>query len=120
MDKRILIDTDVLIEYVKGNLELPYTQVFITEITLYEFIRGTKDIKRAKKILEESFNVIFHDNTIIQKASEIWASLKKSGQLIDDRDLLIAATSITNDLPLMTRNKKHFERLKAFGLKLFD
>ncbi len=71
MDKRILIDTDILIEYVKGNLELPYTQIFITEITLYEFIRGTKDIEKAKKILEEGFSVIFHDNAIIQKASKI-------------------------------------------------
>ena len=47
------MDTDVLIEHVKGNLELPYPQIFITEVTLYEFIRGTKDIERAKKILEE-------------------------------------------------------------------
>ena len=42
MGSRILIDTDVLIDYVKGRCELPIA-VYISEITLYEFIRSCKD-----------------------------------------------------------------------------
>lgn len=49
MGKGVLVDTDVLIDFVKGHTDLPEEQVFITEITLYEFIRGTQDIPRAKK-----------------------------------------------------------------------
>ena len=119
MGKGVLIDTDILIEYVKGKCELPSEQVFITEITLYEFIRGTKDVEKAKRILEESFTVIFHDNETIRKASEIWISLRRSGQIVDDRDILIAAASMSRKLPLLTGNKKHFERLKPFGLEIF-
>jgi len=78
--------------------------------------RILKELKKSWK----SFSVIFHDNAIIQKASEIWVSLKRSGQLIDDRDLLIAAISIVNGLSLMTRNKKRFEKLNNFELKVFD
>lgn len=113
-----MIDTDVLIEYVKGNCELSYAQVFISEITLYEFIRGTKNVEKAKEILEDAFVVVFHDNEIIRKASEIWVSLKKRGMLIDDRDILIASTAIAKGLPLMTGNRRHFERLVDFGLNL--
>ncbi len=66
MGKRILIDTDILIDYVNGVRELPKGLNFITEVTLYEFVRGCKDMKRGKKLIEEGFKVIFHDNDIIE------------------------------------------------------
>lgn len=119
MGKGVLIDTDVLIEYIKGRRELPSDPRFISEITLYEFIRGTKDSYEAKKLLEEDFIVIFHDNDILRNAAEMWKKLRSQGKLVDDRDLLIAATSISRDLPLLTGNSKHFERLKEFGLKFY-
>lgn len=43
MGEGILIDTDILIDYVKGRQELPDIRIFISEVTLYEFIRGTKE-----------------------------------------------------------------------------
>lgn len=120
MGKRILIDTDVLIDYVNGITELPKGLIFITEVTLYEFVRGCKDVGRGKKLIEEGFKIIFHDNDVILKACEIWKSLKEMGELVDDRDLLIAATAIVKDLPLLTRNVKHFTRFEKFGLKLVN
>lgn len=36
------------------------------------------------------------------------ASLRHQGNLIPDLDLLIAATALTHDLILMTRNRRHF------------
>jgi len=93
--------------------------MYISEITLYEFIRGCKDPKRAKELLEECFSVIFNDNSIIKKASEIWISLKKSGELIDDRNLLIASVAIDKNLKLLTRNIKHYKKLERFGLKFY-
>jgi len=120
MGKGVLVDTDVLIDFVKGYVELPEEQVFITEITLYEFIRGMQDIPRAKKLLEEGFSVIFHDNSIIKKAAEIWVEIKGKGKIIDDRDIFIGATSAAKNLPLLTRNKKHYERLKKFGVVFYE
>ncbi|MEM3782322.1 MAG: type II toxin-antitoxin system VapC family toxin, partial [Thermofilum sp.] len=79
----------------------------------------TKDSYKAKKLLEEDFIVIFHDNDILRNAAEMWKKLRSQGKLVDDRDLLIAATSISRDLPLLTGNFKHFERLKEFGLKFY-
>lgn len=118
MGEGILIDTDILIDYVKGRQELPDIRIFISEVTLYEFIRGTKDIPEAKKLIEEGFIILYHNNQIIRKASEIWVSTKKTGEMIDDRDILIAAVAITKQIPLFTRNVKHYERLNKFGLNL--
>ncbi|MGK0549469.1 MAG: hypothetical protein ABWU84_07545 [Pyrobaculum sp.] len=39
MDK-VLVDTDVVIEYVKGRLELGEGIFHISEVTLYELLRG--------------------------------------------------------------------------------
>lgn len=119
MGEGVLVDTDVLIDFVRGNIELPQGPLHITEITLYEFIRGSKDIPNAKSLLEEGFSVIFHDNPVIQKASEIWVAIKEKGVILDDRDILIGAASAVKNLPLLTRNKKHYERLEEFGVTFY-
>ena len=59
------------------------------------------------------------DNEVLREASSIWRELRESGKLIDDRDLLIGATAIAKDLPLWTKNEKHFSRLKKRGLVLW-
>lgn len=118
MGKGVLIDTDVLINYTRGLTDLPRTATFITEITLYEFVRGTREIERAKKLLEEGFGVIYHDNEVILKACEIWKSLKRDGEIVEDRDLLIAAAAIAKGLPLLTNNVRHFRRFEKFGLRI--
>ena len=115
----ILIDTDKLIDIEKGVEELPIEDCYISIITVYEFIRGRADFLRAKSLLEELAGIIDLDNKVIVKATEIWRKLRKKGQIIDDRDLLIGATAIVYDLYLYTGNIKHFERLKRFGLKFY-
>ncbi|MEM2820702.1 MAG: type II toxin-antitoxin system VapC family toxin, partial [Thermoproteota archaeon] len=70
MGERILVDTDCLIDYYRGELELyPEDSHHVSEITIYEFIIGTKNVKEVRKILEESFIVVWLDNEILEKAS---------------------------------------------------
>ncbi|MCD6349090.1 MAG: type II toxin-antitoxin system VapC family toxin [Candidatus Korarchaeota archaeon] len=115
----VLIDTDVLIDIDKGKEDLPDVPCFLSVITLYEFIRGKVDPPRAKALLEDLCSVIPLDNEVFREASSIWSELRESGELIDDRDLLIGATAIAKDLPLWTKNEKHFSRLKKRGLVLW-
>lgn len=120
MGERILVDTDCLIDYYKGELELnPEDSHHISEITVYEFIRGAKDVKEAKRILEESFFIVWLDNEILEKASEIWRNLKASGRLVEDRDLIIGATAVVKKLKLLTRNTKHYDVLKIHELTFY-
>ena len=118
--KKVLIDTDVFIDIEKGFVEPPNAICFISIIILYEYIRGKADSAKAKEYLEEAFNILPLDNDVFLKASEIWRSLKNTGQLIEERDLLIGATAIVKNMPLATRNIKHYERLTAYGLKFAE
>ena len=69
--------------------------------------------------MEESFDIIWLDNEILEIASDIWRSLKAKGKLIEDRDLIIGATAITKKLKLLTRNIKHYGKLKTYGLVFY-
>ena len=51
-----------------------------------------------------------------KKAAEIYHVLRLNNRMIEFRDIFIAATSIVNNLPIVTLNKKHFERVA--GLKI--
>ncbi|MBK9490750.1 MAG: type II toxin-antitoxin system VapC family toxin [Haliscomenobacter sp.] len=56
------------------------------------------------------------DAVVNEKAVEIYQTLKSSGNLIELRDLFIAASALAHDLPLATLNVKHFERVNGLFL----
>ena len=116
--KGILIDTDVLIDVEKGRASLPRTQLFLSWISFYEFLRGRRDFKVAKERMERVFTVLPPTNEVLEKAVEMYRDLRLKGELIDERDLIVAATAISNHLPLLTKNRKHYERLLKYGLAL--
>ena len=123
----VVLDTDTLILLVKNKKLVDFVSMYdayITIITEYEYVRGEVrvgiDPNESKETLEESFNILYFDNKSVEQASLIWAKLSSEGLLIDERDLIIGSICIANKLPLWTLNKKHFERLKRFGLKLVD
>jgi len=122
----VILDTDVLIELIKEkrlSQIIEFIDPRISFITLYEYLRGlkylNKDLKKEKEKIEESLTILWINNEILIKMSEIWFKLRKKGATIDERDLLIGATAITHNLPLWTLNKKHFARLEKYGLKLY-
>ena len=43
--------------------------------------------------------------------------LRKAGTPVDDFDLLIAVTSITHNLTMVTKNTDHFKRIKGISLE---
>ena len=94
---------------------------FISEITVAELKYGAensafpeKNLIRIKQ-LQQLITVIPIFNAIDVYAKEK-ARLKKSGNLLDDFDLLIGATAIANNLVLVTRNVSDFARLE--GIKI--
>ncbi|MCD6154432.1 MAG: PIN domain-containing protein [Candidatus Verstraetearchaeota archaeon] len=112
----ILLDTDIVIEMLHKRR---YEVGAISIITLIEVLRGLKAEKRekVKKLLEESFDVLNINNQVIETYCSIYRNLKEKGVLVPDADILIAATAISNNMALKTRDK-HFKELKKFGLKL--
>ncbi|MBE0664135.1 MAG: type II toxin-antitoxin system VapC family toxin [Bacteroidales bacterium] len=129
--KRALIDTDILSYYFKGNPKVidhfeanleHFDFIEISLITYYEIASGLL-AKKAFKLLE-SFEQFVNDNKIIpltQKSSrisaELYSSLRQTGNIIDDIDLLIAGVAIENELTLVTNNHKYFSRIPNLNIE---
>jgi len=112
----ILFDTDAIIEMLRKKR---YELGAISVVTLIEVLRGlnAEKRKRAKVLLEESFDILNLNNEVIETYCSIYQKLRKEGLIIPDADLLIAATAISNNMTLKTRDE-HFKRLEFLGLKL--
>jgi len=121
---RYLLDSNICIFYMKGlfNLDKKMEQVgenncYISEITLAELKYGVanSESKKKNKAALDNFmkgiKIVPIFNSLDTYAKEK-ARLRKAGKIIDDFDLLIGATSISNDMILVTNNIKHFGRLK--------
>lgn len=85
-------------------------------ITRYEILRGlhARAAQRQLALFEERCavsEVLPLTDSVIVRASELYAELHRRGAFISDADLLIAATALVHDLPLVTENRRHFERL---------
>ena len=128
--KRCTLDTNIITAFLKNDLRVvqrisDYLELFekltINIISYYEILRGLKDLgneeklKRFENFIQENELVSIRKETI-EKAAEIYAYLKKEGNLIEDADILMASTAIVEDLILITNNIKHFKRVK--GLKI--
>lgn len=125
-----LLDTDTLSEVMRGKhaslvqKSRQYLQVHghfsFSMMTRYEILRGLKAKRATAKLTAfEQFcevnQVLPLSDPIIVRAAEIYADLKRQGQLISDADILIAATALTHGLVLVTNNTTHFQRIA--GLK---
>lgn len=79
---------------------------------------GATTIGKEKDIITvtENFTVLPFTDTVAQKAAGLYHKLKLSNQMIEFRDIFIAATCIVHELPIVTLNKKHFKCID--GLKI--
>lgn len=66
--------------------------------------------------LTHGLTVLPFTDEVALKAGQIYHQLRTSNQLIEFRDIFIAATCLTFKLPIATLNKKHFTRID--GLKI--
>jgi len=60
--------------------------------------------------------VLVVDADIARAFGEIKAQLRRQGNLIEDFDLLLAATAFANGLTLITNNSAHFGRVAGLIL----
>jgi predicted nucleic acid-binding protein len=97
--------------------------VIIPAIAFYEVKRGLLDAKATIKLqaFENLCNILSVDDLdmdTLNIAASIYISLKRNGQLIEDADILIAASCIAHDYTLVTNNIRHFTNIA--GLHLAD
>ena len=125
-----IIDTDVCIDLMRKKADAVdrisnlNSDLFLTFMSLSELFYGAYyssrkeyQLKLTRAFIQE-FTVLNSSLGSSELFGLIKSTLRKEGQLIEDADLLIASLAISYDLPLITNNIKHFERLIDFGLKL--
>jgi len=119
----IVLDTNVLIEILKGNNEtIKKVEAFtdtlcISSITVMELYYGALNKVELNKLEKfvSLFNIIHLNENISKSSTKLIKSYAKSHSL-DIPDSLIASTVLESDAVLLTYNLKDFKYIE--GMKL--
>ena len=127
--KKYLLDTNICIHFlgneynIKEKIEKAGLEnSLVSEITIAELKFGAENSQnkeKNKKTIDDflkKFPIIPIFNSLNIYAKEK-ARLRKKGQPLDDFDLLIGATAISNDFILITRNVSDFERMDGIEIE---
>lgn len=118
-----MLDSNICIFFIKGQYELNKKiaevgeqNCFISEMTVAELkygIENSNTIETMRVIVEAfipKFAIVPIYNSLNVYAKEK-AKLRKQGLMLDDFDILIGATAISNDMIMVTNNVSHLNRL---------
>jgi predicted nucleic acid-binding protein len=124
--KIVLCDTDVMIEFYRGNPDIVselkgigQKNIALSYITVGELIYGAFNKRELTKLQKSIEHLILLD--IDNKTCETFANLISTYALshrLAVPDGFIAATAIENDVELFTLNKKDFRFIE--GLRLYQ
>ena len=126
---KYLLDTNICIFFMKGLYDLDrkidFTGIdncYISEITLAELKFGVENSENKKKNRLALNNFIEGIRIVpIYNSLDLYAvekvRLREKGNIIDDFDLMIGVSSISNDMILITNNIKHMKRIKNIRIE---
>ena len=106
----ILVDSDIVIDHLRGVRKLPAPPLAYSVITRCELFAGRDAPSRLRQVLAP-----LHEIPLDSEIAERGGVLRREAQ-VPTPDALIAATALVHELPLMTRNRKHFERVPGLSL----
>ncbi|MEK7521188.1 MAG: type II toxin-antitoxin system VapC family toxin [Patescibacteria group bacterium] len=126
---KYFVETSAIINFLKNkenavsfieSLEGELTSSFVCLAELYEGIyrvNNPKELEKGVLLFFTGLGEVYGlDQDIAKNFGQIRAELKKKGEVIEDIDILIAATCVAQNLTLITYNPKHFQRVS--GLKV--
>lgn len=123
----IVADTDVLIDALRGGgcrellaRHLGSGQLATTTISVFEIWQGARSGRSTTAIdaLFDACHILPFDAPAARLAGELRAQLRDQHADIGPTDSLVAGICISRGAALLTRNRKHFERIP--GLALLD
>jgi predicted nucleic acid-binding protein len=137
----VVLDTDTLSELSRGNpvvrtRALSYLTQFgrltVTSVTVFERLRGYRLALHDGKPFERQLQafealiarciILPFDQDAATVAADLWSRVTRS-QRQHLGDILIAAIAVSRQIPLVTRNRRDFERIVQPGgvdLRLVD
>ena len=115
----MIIDTNLFIHHLRNKVSgnTPFSKLlrteklYISRITVFELLVGaTDDIKKQViNTLIEGFEILEFDEKVMLVAVELAQYIRKNRLQSGRADLLIAATALAHNLPIVTLNKADFE-----------
>lgn len=127
----MILDTSFIIDLMKNKsnaiaksreLEKSSLPIRSTSISVFELWQGLEDIEdtdKREKIERflSSIGLLAFDLHDAKKAGTIYAELERKGELIEPEDCMIAGITLSRGETLLTRNKRHFERIKELKVE---
>jgi len=110
---RTLLDTDVLVDHLRGHrrLDLVDPTLTISVVTRCELFAGREvDEASLRRTLD-----LLHEVILSQAIAESGGRIRRATG-IPVPDALIAATALEHDMIVMTRNRRHFERVPGLSV----
>lgn len=126
--KPYFLDTSVIIDALQGKQQATnlikglcgtVSSSYICLAELYEGVERSTNQNSEKQVLEffSSLDKVYGIGADVAKIfGQIRYTLKKSGNTIEDLDILIGATCLANNLILVTNNLKHFSKITGLEI----
>lgn len=123
---RFLLDSDTCILYINGDqqvrknlLEREPSEVLLCAVVKAELLYGARNSASVQRNLDtlaeffEPFDSLPFDDGAAHHYGILRAHLRRLGRLIGGNDMMIAATALSRDMVLVTRNAAEFGRVEG-------
>lgn len=125
-----LLDTNTLIYFFKQQGQVavklqshPAREVFIPSVVLFELeygiLRSTRPAQQRAGIdlAIKAYGILAMDHASAKAAASVKHTLELAGTPIGPCDQLIAGMALANDMTLITRNTREFERVPGLRVE---
>jgi predicted nucleic acid-binding protein len=124
----MLIDTDVLIWYMRGNQKAfkavealdGFRISVVTYIELVQGLRNKVELNTVKNFLQAKSIPIQHVTDGISATAMFLVEQHHFGHSLELVDAFMAATALDHGLPLFTANARHHQPVKNLVIKRFE
>ena len=129
----MILDTSFIIDLFRNNesavkkakeLKIRNIPLATTTVNVFELWQGAYDIKNKEvrdKILAflSPTGLFVLDLASAQEGGVIYSELRNKGEMIDPEDCMIAGIVKTSNKTLLTKNKKHFDRIRDLKVETY-
>ena len=104
--------------YLNAHREEEFAVSVVAVLEFLEFLEGYDAIADGERFLAP-FRQVEISSKAARIGSRVRRSLRKSGLLIGDFDILIASTAIEAGVSLVTDNSRHFQRIEGLRVESY-
>lgn len=118
----MVLDTDHCVAILRGQLDVdrhvaPSASLFVSAVSVAELcygalrsVRSEANLRHVEELLA-GLTVLPVDGAVARRFARLKHALATAGTPVADADLQIAAIALEHRMPLVTHNRRHFDRI---------